>query len=241
MNYEVKEQMYEGKAKQVFATSDPEIVMVHYKDDATAGDGEKKGTIRDKGIVNNKLSNALMQKLEKEGIPTHYVQEINDRDTFVKKVEIVPLEVIIRNISAGSFAKRYGVEEGIVFDAPTIEFSYKNDSLGDPLINSYHALALKLATAEELEQIKALAFRVNDLLKGIMKGIGIDLVDFKLEFGRLPDGSIGDALYRAKITLSTGELFAWTFVIILLSAVFEKLFLALLDRAVARVLGEEGV
>ena len=142
MNVEIKEQMYEGKAKQVFATSDPEIVMVHYKDDATAGDGEKKGTIRDKGIVNNKLSNALMQKLEKEGIPTHYVEELNDRDTLVKKVQIVPLEVIIRNISAGHFASRYGVEEGIVFDAPTIEFSYKNDDLHDPLMNAYHAVAL---------------------------------------------------------------------------------------------------
>ena len=190
MNYEVKEQLYEGKAKQVFATNDPEIVMVHYKDDATAGDGEKKGTIRDKGIVNNKLSNALMQKLEKEGIPTHYVQEVNDRDTFVKKVEIVPLEVIVRNISAGSFAKRFGVEEGIVFDAPTIEFSYKNDDLGDPLMNSYHALALKLATQEEIDLIKKYAFAVNDLLRGFMKKIGIDLVDFKLEFGKTSDGTI---------------------------------------------------
>ena len=190
MNYEVKEQLYEGKAKQVFATNDPEIVMVHYKDDATAGDGEKKGTIRDKGIVNNKLSNALMQKLEKEGIPTHYVQEVNDRDTFVKKVEIVPLEVIIRNISAGSFAKRYGVEEGIVFDEPTIEFSYKNDDLGDPLLNTYHALALKLATQQEIDLIQKYAFMVNDLLKGFMKEIGIDLVDFKLEFGKTSDGAI---------------------------------------------------
>ena len=190
MNYEVKEQMYEGKAKQVFATSDPEIVMVHYKDDATAGDGEKKGTIRDKGIVNNKLSNALMQKLEKEGIPTHYVQEINDRDTFVKKVEIVPLEVIVRNISAGHFAQNYGVEEGIVFDAPTIEFSYKNDELGDPLFNSYHAVALKLATWEEIETIKTMAFKINELLKAYFKKLNIDLVDFKVEFGRLSDGTI---------------------------------------------------
>mgnify|MGYP002536094138 CR=1 FL=1 len=233
------EQIYEGKAKKVFRTDDPAYCVVEYKDDATAFNGLKKGTILGKGAVNNRMTNLLMQMLEQQGIPTHFVKELSDRETAVKKVSIVPLEVIIRNISAGSFAKRYGVEEGIVFDAPTIEFSYKNDSLGDPLINSYHALALKLATAEELEQIKALAFRVNDLLKGIMKGIGIDLVDFKLEFGRLPDGSIGDALYRAKITLSTGELFAWTFVIILLSAVFEKLFLALLDRAVTAVLGEE--
>ena len=190
MNYEVKEQMYEGKAKQVFATSDPNIVMVHYKDDATAGDGEKRGTIRDKGIVNNKLSNALMQKLEKEGIPTHYVQEVNDRDTFVKKVEIVPLEVIVRNISAGSFSKRYGVEEGIVFDQPTIEFSYKNDELGDPLLNTYHALALKLATPEEINTIEEYSFRVNTFLKEFWKSCGVTLVDFKLEFGRLSDGTI---------------------------------------------------
>ena len=233
------EKLYEGKAKMVFRTDDPELLIVEYKDDATAFNGEKRGTIAGKGVINNRVTNHLMTLLEEQGVPTHFVRELSDRETLVKKVTIVPLEVIVRNISAGSFAKRYGVEEGIVFDAPTIEFSYKNDSLGDPLINSYHALALKLATAEELEQIKALAFRVNDLLKGIMKGIGIDLVDFKLEFGRLPDGSIGDALYRAKITLSTGELFAWTFVIILLSAGFEKLFLALLDKAVVRVLGED--
>ena len=136
MNYEVKEQLYEGKAKQVFATNDPEIVMVHYKDDATAGDGEKKGTIRDKGIVNNKLSNALMQKLEKEGIPTHYVQEVNDRDTFVKKVEIVPLEVIVRNVAAGHFSLRMGVPEGKVFKTPILEYSYKNDDLHDPFITT---------------------------------------------------------------------------------------------------------
>ena len=190
MNVEIKEQMYEGKAKQVFATSDPEIVMVHYKDDATAGDGEKKGTIRDKGIVNNKLSNALMQKLEKEGIPTHYVEELSERETLVKKVQIVPLEVIVRNISAGSFAKRYGVEEGIVFADPTVEYSYKNDELGDPLMNTSHALALGLASCEELEDIKAMALRINSILKDFLLGHGIELVDFKLEFGRLPDGNI---------------------------------------------------
>ena len=149
----ILEQMYEGKAKQVFATEDPEIVMVHYKDDATAGDGAKKGTIRDKGVVNNRLSNALMQKLEKEGIPTHYVQELNDRDTLVKKVQIVPLEVIIRNVAAGSFSKRFGVVEGTPLKMPTIEFSYKNDDLHDPMINHYHALALGLATQEEIDQI----------------------------------------------------------------------------------------
>ena len=168
MNYEVKEQLYEGKAKQVFATNDPEIVMVHYKDDATAGDGEKKGTIRDKGIVNNKLSNALMQKLEKEGIPTHYVQEVNDRDTFVKKVEIVPLEVIVRNVAAGHFSLRMGVPEGKVFKTPILEYSYKNDDLHDPFINHYYALALDLATQEELDTIAKYAFKVNEVLKKIM-------------------------------------------------------------------------
>ena len=187
---EKREQLYEGKAKKVFATDDPEKVIVSYKDDATAFNGEKKGTIAGKGVINNKMTNHLMRRLEKAGVPTHYVEQLSETYTVVKKVSIVPLEVIIRNISAGSFAKRYGVEEGIVFDAPTIEFSYKNDDLGDPLINDYHALALKLASKEEIEQIKEYAFRVNQLLKGFMKEIGIDLVDFKLEFGRLSDGTI---------------------------------------------------
>ena len=184
MNYEVKEQMYEGKAKQVFATSDPEIVMVHYKDDATAGDGEKKGTIRDKGIVNNKLSNALMQKLEKEGIPTHYVEELNDRDTLVKKVQIVPLEVIIRNVAAGHFSLRMGVPEGTEFKTPILEYSYKNDDLGDPFINSYYALGLGLATQEEIDTISKYAFKVNEFMLGFFKKLNIDLIDFKIEFGR---------------------------------------------------------
>lgn len=183
-------QLYEGKAKKVYATDDENLVIVSYKDDATAFNGQKKGTIVGKGVVNNKVTNYLMQMLEAQGVPTHFVEQIDDRDTIVKKVSIVPLEVIIRNISAGSFAKRFGVEEGIVFDAPTIEFSYKNDDLGDPLINSYHALALGLATAEEIETIKTLAFRVNDVLKAFFKGVQVDLVDFKLEFGRLADGSI---------------------------------------------------
>ena len=187
---EKREQLYEGKAKKVYKTDDPELLIVSYKDDATAFNGEKKGTIVGKGVINNRVTNHLMQKLEKAGIPTHFVKELSDTDTVVKKVSIVPLEVIIRNISAGSFAKRYGVEDGIVFDQPTIEFSYKNDDLGDPLINSYHALALKLATPEEIETIKKYAFQVNDLLKSFMKEIGIDLVDFKLEFGRLTDGTI---------------------------------------------------
>ena len=184
------EQLYEGKAKKVYSTEDPNVVIVSYKDDATAFDGLKKGTITGKGASNNCRTNNLMRRLEAAGIPTHYVEELNDRETAVKKVSIVPLEVIIRNISAGSFAKRYGVEEGIVFDAPTIEFSYKNDDLGDPLINDYHALALKLATQEEIDLIKKYAFAVNDHLKQYMKAIGIDLVDFKLEFGKTADGQI---------------------------------------------------
>ncbi len=187
---EKKELLYEGKAKKVFATEDENYVIVSYKDDATAFDGLKKGTILGKGVVNNRMSNYLMQLLEKNGVPTHFVEEIDYRDTLVKKVEIVPLEVIIRNISAGSFAKHYGVEEGIVFDEPTIEFSYKNDDLHDPLLNSYHALALKLATKEEIARIKELAFSVNRILKEYFLSLGVKLVDFKLEFGRLSDGTI---------------------------------------------------
>ena len=183
-------QLYEGKAKKVFATEDPALCIVSYKDDATAFNGLKKGTIAGKGVVNNRMSNLMMQLLEKSGVPTHFVEELSDRDTLVKKVAIVPLEVIIRNVSAGSFAKHYGVEEGIVFDEPTIEFSYKNDELGDPLLNSYHARALKLATKEEIETIKKMAFKVNEVLTEYFKTLGIRLVDFKLEFGRLPDGSI---------------------------------------------------
>ena len=184
------EQLYEGKAKKVYATNDPDCVIVDYKDDATAFNGIKKGTIAGKGVVNNKMSNYLMQILEKHGVPTHFVEELSDRETAVKKVTIVPLEVIIRNVSAGSFAKRYGVEEGIAFDEPTIEFSYKNDDLGDPLINAYHAIALKLSTKEEIETIKAMAFKVNEVMKEYFKKIGVDLIDFKLEFGRLSDGTI---------------------------------------------------
>ncbi len=187
---EKKEQLYEGKAKKVFATDDPALVIVSYKDDATALDGLKKGTILGKGAVNNRMSDFLFSLLEKEGILTHFVKELNDREALVRKVSIVPLEVIIRNISAGSFAKRYGVEEGIVFSEPTIEFSYKNDALHDPLLNSYHALALGLATKEEIETIKSMAFRVNEILKAYFLKLNVRLVDFKLEFGRLPDGKI---------------------------------------------------
>ena len=178
------EQIYEGKAKKVYATDDPDLVIVSYKDDATAFNGLKKGTIAGKGVINNKMSNMMMAMLEKKGVPTHFVEELSDRDTLVKKVQIVPLEVIIRNVAAGSFSKRYGVEEGMQLAAPTIEFSYKNDDLGDPLINDYHALALRLATEEEIARIKELAFKVNDEMKAFFKGIGIDLIDFKLEFGR---------------------------------------------------------
>ncbi len=187
---EKKEQLYEGKAKKVYATEDPDLVIVSYKDDATAFNGLKKGQIAGKGAINNRVTNYLMQRLEAEGVPTHFVQELNDRETVVRKVSIVPLEVIIRNISAGSFAKRYGVEEGIVFDEPTFETSYKNDELGDPLINDYHALALGLCTKEELATIKAMAFKVNDVLKAFFKAVNVDLVDFKLEFGKTSDGKL---------------------------------------------------
>lgn len=187
---EKKEQLYEGKAKKVYATDEEGYVIVSYKDDATALDGQKRGTIVGKGAINNRMTNFLMQLLSKNGVPTHFVKELSERETVVRKVQIVPLEVIIRNISAGSFAKRYGVEEGIVFEEPTIEFSYKNDELHDPLINSYHALALKLATKEEIERIKSLAFTVNRVLKEYFLSLGVKLVDFKLEFGRLADGII---------------------------------------------------
>ncbi|MBQ8893250.1 MAG: phosphoribosylaminoimidazolesuccinocarboxamide synthase [Clostridia bacterium] len=185
-----RQQLYEGKAKKVFATDDPELLIVSYKDDATAFNGLKKGTIVGKGIVNNKMSNLLMKRLEKAGIPTHFTKELSDRETLVKKVSIIPLEVIIRNIAAGSFSKRYGVEEGFVFETPTIEFSYKNDALGDPLMDEYHAIAMKLATKDEIETIKKYAFGVNELLKAFWAECGVTLVDFKLEFGRLSDGSI---------------------------------------------------
>lgn len=183
-------QLYEGKAKKIFETDKPEILLVSYKDDATAFNGIKKGTILGKGIINNKVTNYMMRLLEKAGIPTHYIEEISERETLVKKVSIIPLEVIIRNVSAGSFAKNYGVEEGIIFDKPTIEFSYKNDNLGDPLINSYHAIALKLATKEEIEIIKKYAFKINEEMKKFFISINVKLIDFKLEFGKLADNKI---------------------------------------------------
>ena len=187
---EKKEQLYEGKAKKVFATEDPQLLIVQYKDDATAFNGLKKGTIVGKGIINNLMSNRLMAMLESEGVPTHFVQELSQRETLVKKVSIVPLEVIVRNIAAGSFSKRYGVDEGVVFDQPTIEFSYKNDELGDPLLNTKHALALKVATPEEIETIERYSLKINEVLKSCWLSCGVILVDFKLEFGRLADGTI---------------------------------------------------
>ena len=187
---EKKELLYEGKAKKVYTTDDPQQLIVSYKDDATAFNGLKKGTIAGKGVINNKMSNLLMARLEKEGIPTHLVEELSERETLVKKVSIVPLEVIVRNISAGSFAKRYGVEEGIVFEQPTFELSYKNDDLGDPLMSEDHALALKLATAEELALIRRYALTVDKLMQEVWAECGVTLVDFKLEFGRLADGTI---------------------------------------------------
>lgn len=178
------EQLYEGKAKKVFKTDNPDCYIVDYKDDATAFNGEKKGTILGKGVINNRVSNHLFKMLEKNGVPTHFVEEISERETIVKKVEIVPLEVIIRNIAAGSMSKRLGIPEGTKLAVPTLEFSYKNDDLGDPLINHYHALAMELATQEEIDEISRLAFQVNDLLIQYLEGSNIILVDFKLEFGR---------------------------------------------------------
>lgn len=177
-------QLYEGKAKKVYETEDPDVVIVEYKDDATAFNGEKKGTITGKGVINNRMTNHIFRVMEKEGVPTHFIEEINDRETAVKKVEIVPLEVIIRNVAAGSFSKRLGVEEGTPFTEPTIEFSYKNDALGDPLINDYFAVALNLATWEEIRIIKEYAFKVNEVLKAFFLKADIKLIDFKIEFGR---------------------------------------------------------
>ncbi|MBO6230201.1 MAG: phosphoribosylaminoimidazolesuccinocarboxamide synthase [Ruminiclostridium sp.] len=181
---EKKEQLYEGKAKKVFATDDPDLVIVSYKDDATAFNGLKKGTIEGKGVINNKMTNYMFGLLEKEGVPTHLVKELSDRETLVKKVEIVQLEVIIRNVAAGSFSKRMGVEEGKALLTPILEYSYKNDDLGDPFINDYYALALGIATKEELDTIAKYAFKVNEFMLKYFKEIGIDLIDFKIEFGR---------------------------------------------------------
>lgn len=184
------EQVYEGKAKKVFKTDDPNLFIVDYKDDATAFNGLKKGTIAGKGVVNNRVSNHLMQMLEQKGIPTHYVKEISPRETIVKKVDIVPLEVIIRNIAAGSLSKRLGLEEGTKLAHPVLEFCYKDDALGDPLVNDYHIYAMEIATKDELALITKYAFRVNELLSDYLKDLGIELIDYKIEFGKTPDGTI---------------------------------------------------
>ena len=185
-----KDLLYEGKAKKVYSTDDPNLCIFEYKDDATAFNGIKKGSFEGKGEINNQMANFIFRLLEEKGIKTHMVEELSKRETLVKKVDIIPLEVIVRNIAAGSFSKRYGVEEGVVFKEPTLEFSYKNDELGDPLINDYHALALGIATREDIKTIADIAFGVNDALKEIFKNIGIKLVDFKIEVGRAADGEI---------------------------------------------------
>lgn len=176
--------LYEGKAKKVFKTDNEDIYIVDYKDDATAFNGLKKGTIVGKGVINNRMSNHIFKLLEKEGVPTHFIEELSDRETAVKKVEIVPLEVIVRNVSAGSFAKKLGMEEGIKLLCPTLEFSYKNDDLGDPMINDYYAIAIGAATREEIDRISELTFKVNEVLSKYFEECGIELIDFKIEFGR---------------------------------------------------------
>ena len=183
-------QLYEGKAKKVYNTTDENCYIVSYKDDATAFNGLKKGTIEGKGSINNRVSNYLMSLLEKEGIPTHVVEQLNDRETVVKKVKIVPLEVIVRNIAAGSLSKRLGLPEGTKLASPVLEFCYKDDALGDPMVNEYHIYAMNIATPEELKVIADYSFRVNDFLIKFLSKCNIDLVDFKIEFGRTPDGKI---------------------------------------------------
>ena len=190
MSVEKREQMYEGKAKKVYATDDPELCIVSYKDDATAFNGQKKGTILGKGAINNRVTNYLMKMLEEKGIPTHFVEELNDRETVVKRVSIVPLEVIARNVAAGSLAKRLGLEEGFRMPKTVLEFCDKDDDLGDPMVNDYHILAMGYATEEELETIKDYALKVNDILTKYLAEVGIDLIDFKLEFGKTSDGTI---------------------------------------------------
>ncbi len=185
-----KDLLYEGKAKKVYSTDEPEIYIVSYKDDATAFNGLKKGTIAGKGVVNNRMSNFMFRLLEKKGVPTHYVEELNERETAVKKVSIVPLEVIVRNTAAGSLSKRLGLPEGTPMKTPVLEFSYKNDELGDPMVNDYHILAMELATREELDTIASMSFQINEIMIEFFKSVGVDLIDFKLEFGKTADGTI---------------------------------------------------
>ena len=181
---EKKELLYEGKAKKVYTTENPDVLIVDYKDDATAFNGVKKGTIVGKGVVNNRMTNHIFKMLEEKGIPTHYIEELSDRETAVKKVEIVPLEVIVRNVAAGSFSKKLGIEEGFRLLSPTLEFSYKNDELGDPMINDYYAVAIGAATREEIDKITELVFKINEILVDYFKSVKVDLIDFKVEFGR---------------------------------------------------------
>ncbi len=187
---EKREQLYEGKAKKVFATDAPDVCLVDYKDDATAGNGAKKGTILGKGVVNNKVTNHLMRLLESKGIPTHLIRQLSDRETLVKKVKIIPLEVIVRNVAAGSLAARLGLAEGTKLKSTVLEYCYKDDALGDPMVNEYHIAAIEAATPEELKTISGYAFRINDILTEYLRDAGIELIDFKLEFGRLPDGTV---------------------------------------------------
>lgn len=187
---EKREMIYEGKAKKVFKTDDPELCIVDYKDDATAGNGAKKGTIEGKGPINNRVTNHLMKMLEENGVPTHFVKELSGRETLVKKVEIVPLEVIVRNIAAGSLSKRIGLPEGQKLDKTVLEFCYKDDALGDPMVNEYHIMAMGWATADELQCISDMALRVNTVLTAYLEEAGIELIDFKLEFGRTSSGDI---------------------------------------------------
>ncbi len=189
-NMQKLNQLYEGKAKKVYATDDAQHYIVDYKDDATAFNGLKKGTILGKGIINNRVTNHLMKMLETKGIPTHLVKELSERETLVKKVSIVPIEVIVRNIAAGSLSKRLGIAEGTKLASTVLEYCYKDDELGDPMINEYHIAAMKLATKAELDMIAHYSFKVNDILAEYLKDLGIELIDFKLEFGRLDDGTI---------------------------------------------------
>ena len=190
LSMQKKEMLYEGKAKKVFATENPEVYIVSYKDDATAFNGQKKGTIVGKGVVNNRMSNFMFRLLEQQGIPTHYIEELNDRETAVKKVSIVPLEVIVRNTAAGSLSKRLGLPEGTPMKTPVLEYSYKNDELGDPMVNDYHILAMDLATREELDKIAAMSFKINELMVEFFRSVGVDLIDFKIEFGKTTAGEI---------------------------------------------------
>ncbi len=185
-----KDLLYEGKAKKVYGTEDPEVYIVSYKDDATAFNGLKKGTIAGKGVVNNRMSNFMFQLLEKKGVPTHFIEELNERETAVKRVKIVPLEVIVRNTAAGSLSKRLGLPEGTPMKTPVLEFSYKNDELGDPMVNMYHILAMDLATRDELNTITSMSFQINEIMIDFFKSVGVDLIDFKLEFGKTSDGTI---------------------------------------------------